>query len=137
MSALQDAQAGDVLPELTAPAVSRSTLALYAGASGDHNPLHIDIDYARAQGLEDVIAHGMLAMAYMGRAVTALVPQQAIRSFSARFVGTICVHEQLRVTPVVADRHTEGGEQRLRLTLTARGTDGAPKVTGEAVVAIG
>ena len=52
----------------------RLTLALYCGASGDHNPLHVDIDFARAAGLDDVIAHGMLAMAYLGRFLTDSLP---------------------------------------------------------------
>ena len=55
------------LPELILPPISRTTLALFAGASGDHNPIHIDLDFARAVGMSDVFAHGMLSMAYLGR----------------------------------------------------------------------
>ena len=40
-------QVGDTLPDLQLPPVDRTTLALFAGASGDHNPMHIDIDVAR------------------------------------------------------------------------------------------
>src|SRR6218665_3916007 len=65
--ALQDMQVGDSIPALQLPAISRTTLALYAGASGDHNPIHIDIDFARSAGLDDVFAHGMLSAAYVGR----------------------------------------------------------------------
>jgi acyl dehydratase len=46
---------------LDAPQITRATLALYAGASGDHNPVHIDIDAAHAVGIDDVFAHGMLS----------------------------------------------------------------------------
>jgi acyl dehydratase len=42
--------------------LTRAMLALFAGASGDHNPVHIDIDAARAAGLPDVIGHGMLTI---------------------------------------------------------------------------
>lgn len=48
---------GTTLPPLRLPPVSRTTLALYAGASGDHNPIHIDLDVARSAGLGDVFAH--------------------------------------------------------------------------------
>ena len=44
-------------------AITRTTLALYAGASGDHNPMHIDIDFAKKAGFPDVFAQGMLVMA--------------------------------------------------------------------------
>ena len=59
-----------VIPPLELPPISRTTLALYAGASGDHNPIHIDLDFARSAGLEDVFVHGMLSMAYLGRMLT-------------------------------------------------------------------
>ena len=52
-------QVGAELPARTLPPITRTALALYAGGSGDHNPLHVDIDYARAAGMEDVFAHGM------------------------------------------------------------------------------
>ena len=52
---LSDYQAGDAIPQLQLPAISRTTLALYAGASGDHNPNHIDIDFAHDRK-DDVVA---------------------------------------------------------------------------------
>jgi acyl dehydratase len=59
------------------PPVSRLGLALYCGASGDHNPIHVDIDFAKAAGMPDVFAHGMLSMAWLGRLLTNWVPQTA------------------------------------------------------------
>ena len=56
-------QLGDVLPPLDMPPINRTQLALFAGASGDHNPIHIDTDFARQAGMPDVFAHGMLGMA--------------------------------------------------------------------------
>ena len=66
---------GDTLPELTMPPINRTTLALFAGASGDHNPVHIDMDFGEAAGMPDVFAHGMLVMAYLGRTLTNWMPQ--------------------------------------------------------------
>jgi acyl dehydratase len=62
-------QVGDELPALQIPPVDRATLALFAGASGDHNPIHIDIDAARCAGLPDVFAQGMLGMGWLGRLI--------------------------------------------------------------------
>jgi acyl dehydratase len=67
--------------------ISRSALALFAGASGDHNPIHIDLDFARAAGFDDVFAHGMLSMAYLARMLTRWVPQKRIRSYGVRFAA--------------------------------------------------
>jgi acyl dehydratase len=72
---------------LTLEPISRSTLALFAGASGDHNPIHIDFDFARAAGFDDVFAHGMLSMAYLARMLTRWVPQERIRSYDVRFAA--------------------------------------------------
>jgi acyl dehydratase len=80
-------QIGDAIPALELPPVSRLTLALYCGASGDHNPIHVDTDFARSAGLPDVITHGMLSMAWLGRALTNWVPQAAIREYSGRFAS--------------------------------------------------
>ena len=63
-------QVGDELPPLQLPAVDRTLLALFAGASGDHNPIHIDIDVARRAGMPDVFAQGMLGMAWLARLLT-------------------------------------------------------------------
>ena len=48
---------GDTLPPLALPPINRTTLALFAGASNDHNPMHIDIDFARAGGMPDVLSN--------------------------------------------------------------------------------
>ena len=71
---------GDELPDHESAPISRHTLALYCGASGDHNPMHVDIDFAKKFGMPDVFAHGMLSMAYLAQLLTQWVPQQNIRA---------------------------------------------------------
>ena len=66
-----DIQIGDEIPLLKLQPVNRTTLALYCGASGDHNPIHVDLDFARKSRMDDVFAHGMLSAAYLGRLLTA------------------------------------------------------------------
>ena len=127
---------GDEPIHLTTDPVSRRTLALYAGASGDHNPIHIDIDFAKKAGLGDVIAHGMLIMAYMGRSVTGWVPQSAIRSFNTRFTAITRIGDQITCTGKVAEKMEVDGEKRVRVEITAASQDGEAKGAGEAIVAL-
>jgi acyl dehydratase len=127
---------GDQPIHLTTEPVSRTTLALYAGASGDHNPMHIDIDYAKKAGQSDVFAHGMLAMAYLGRALTDWVPQTAIRSFTTRFTAITRVGDQIVCTGKVAEKMEKDGEKRVRLEITAANQDGEVKAAADAVVAL-
>ena len=76
---------GDMLPSLSLPPLTLAALALYAEASGDPNPIHIDVAFARAAGMPDVLAHGMLLMAWLGRLLTQWAPQRDLREFGVRF----------------------------------------------------
>ena len=129
-------QVGAVVPPLRIDPISRATLALFAGASGDPNPIHIDIDHAKSAGLEDVFAHGMLSMAYLGRLLTDTVPQQQLRSFRVRFAAITPVHGQLTCAATVTSIDTVGDERLATLDLTATLPDGTVTLRGEAVVAI-
>lgn len=131
-----DVAVGDEPIRLEADPISRTTLALYAGASGDHNPMHIDLDYAKAAGQSDVFAHGMLSMAYLGRAVTSWVPQSAMRKFSTQFKAITRIGEKIVVTGKVAEKLEADGEKRVRVELVATNEKGETKATGEAVVAL-
>lgn len=128
---------GDELPSLTLPAITRRTLAVYCGASGDHNPVHVDSDFARAAGLDDVIAHGMLVMAYAGRCLTRWVPQASILSFDTRFLAVTRVGDCLSVRgTVVAKFVAADGARCARVSLTVSDQAGQAKTTGTAVIAL-
>ena len=127
---------GDVLPPFTTPPVSRLMLALYCGASGDHNPMHVDTDYARAGGAPDVFAHGMLSMALLGRLLTDWVAQRQLRDFSVRFVAITQVGEQITCSGSVSELFEIDGEPRARLSLQAANQHGQIKLTGDAVIAL-
>ncbi|WP_235736365.1 MaoC/PaaZ C-terminal domain-containing protein [Nocardioides alcanivorans] len=127
-----DVRIGTALPALVVPPITRTTLALFAGASGDHNPIHIDLDFARAAGFDDVFAHGMLNMAYLGRLLTQWVPQQQIRSFEVRFAA---------ITPVLAEPTCTGtvtarDDESATLEITVQLPDGTVTLRGQAVVTL-
>ncbi|WP_438472400.1 MaoC/PaaZ C-terminal domain-containing protein [Rhodococcus erythropolis] len=122
---------GDVLPSLELPEISRTTLALYAGASGDHNPMHIDLDVARSGGMDDVFAHGMLSMAYLGRLLTNYVLQERIRTYSVRFASITPLHAKPTCTGTVTK--VEDGLAHLDIAVTL--SDDTVTLRGDAVVA--
>ena len=127
-------QAGDSLPPLVLPPISRLGLALYCGASGDHNPIHVDIDFAKSAGMPDVFAHGMLSAAWLGRLLTNWVPQSAIRSLDVRFAAITQVGETITCTGKVAETFEQEGQRLVRLQLSTQNQDGIVKLTGEALV---
>ena len=126
-----DIAVGTELPPLQTEAISRLTLALYCGASGDHNPIHVDTDFAHAAGMDDVFAHGMLGMAYMARVVTGWVPQRAIRALSTRFVAITHVGDRISCSGSVVEKLAD---RQVRLVLTAKDQSGVVKLAGEAIV---
>ena len=127
---------GDVLPSFSTEPISRLTLALYCGASGDHNPMHVDIDFARRGGAPDVFAHGMLSMAYLGRLLTNWVPQQRLREYGVRFVAITQVGDVITCSGQVTELFEVAGERRARLSLQTVNQQGQVKLTGDAVVAL-
>ena len=127
---------GDALPPLVCPPLTRHMLALYCGASGDHNPLHVDSDFAREAGLGDVIAHGMLVMAWMGRSLTAQVPQAAFREFATRFHAMTRIGDAITCSATIVDKRIEDGEARVRVAVEARDQRGELKAAGDALIAL-
>jgi acyl dehydratase len=136
MTAMQDIAIGTELPSLEIRPISRTTLALFAGASGDHNPMHIDIDVAKSAGLDDVFAQGMLSMAYLGRLLTDWVDPQAIRSYRVRFAAITPLHGKPTATATISAIDDVDGERRATLNLTVTLDDGTVTLTGDAVVAV-
>ena len=128
-------QVGDALPPLELPPITRLALALYCGASGDHNPIHVDSDFAHAAGMPDVFAHGMLSAAWLGRLLTGWVPQSAIRSLDVRFVAITHVGERITCTGKVVEKFEQDGKRCVRLQLATANQDGMTKLAGEALVA--
>lgn len=135
-TATMEVTVGAQLPPLAVGPITRTTLALFAGASGDHNPMHIDIDVARSVGLNDVFAQGMLSMAYLSRVLTDWVAPESIRSYSVRFGAITPVLAEPTATGTVTAIEEVNGERRATLDLAVTLPDGTVTLTGTAVVAL-
>jgi acyl dehydratase len=121
---------GDQIGPLSAGRVARSTLALFAGGSGDHNPIHLDLEVAHGAGMDDVFAQGMLSMAYLGRLLTDTFGPHALLSFSTRFTA---------ITPVGAEPICSGevvavDNGAVTLALRVALPDGTITLTGTATI---
>ena len=106
--------------------VTRADLVRYAGAAGDFNPIHWNDRFATAVGLPGVIAHGMLTMALVGRAVTEWAgAPDAVVDYNVRFTRPVVVPDDDEGTEVEVSAVVKGepadGLTRLDLTATCRG----------------
>jgi len=122
---------GTALPTQTYP-ITRAELIAYAGASGDHNPIHWSDRVATAVGLPGVVAHGMLTMALGGRALAAWAGDPArVREYGVRFTRPVVVPDDDEGVEVTVDGVVGAvgdGRARIDLTVTCAGT----KVLGQA-----
>ena len=131
-----EVKVGDVIKPIVLPPITRHQLALYCGGSGDHNPIHVDIDFAKDAGFPDVFTHGMLVMGCLGQALTDAVPPARLRSFSTRFVAITQLGATLTCEGTVAELFEENGEPRAKLALTTRDERGEVKLEGSAVITL-
>jgi acyl dehydratase len=131
VSAARVPAVGEALPPLALPPLTRATLALYAGGSGDHIPLHIDSDFARAAGHPDVFMHGMLGAAWLARLLTQWAPQECLREFGVRFQAITWVGEALTATGVVEAVDAAGWAT---VAVRLANAEGAVKIAGTAVI---
>ena len=131
---LNNASVGDKIPDLVIEPITRSTLALYAGASGDHNPIHVDLDFAKESGMKDVFAHGMLIMAYLGKAVTNIVPQSNLKNFSVRFSSITNIGDILTCSGEVKKIEKNNAKKIIVLDLIVSDEFGDIKISGVATI---
>ncbi|SUZ89777.1 uncharacterized protein METZ01_LOCUS42631 [marine metagenome] len=131
---LDNASVGDKIPDLVIEPITRPTLALYAGASGDHNPMHIDLDFAKEAGMKDVFAHGMLIMAYLGRAVTNIVPQSNLKNFNVRFSSITNIGDILTCSGEVNKIDKNNSKKTIVLDLIVSDEFGDIKISGGATI---
>lgn len=83
--------------------IDRKMLVAYANASGDHNPIHQNEEFAKSVGLPDVIAHGMLTMALAGKYLCDIAGGSAnVKEFSARFTKPVVVPADTVVKLIVS-----------------------------------
>ena len=82
---IADLAVGDQHEAQVAAELSRTQIVMYAGASGDYNPLHTDEVYAtKVAGYPSVIAHGQLTMGLTAKVVTDWIEDGELTGFGVR-----------------------------------------------------
>lgn len=111
--------------------LDRALLKQYADASGDQNPIHQNEEFAVSVGLPNVIAHGMLTMALVGKYVSDFAGGSAnVLEYGARFTKPVIVPAGEKVDLTVSATVTEVSDGKISLTLSA--TSAGVKVLGMA-----
>tara|TARA_B100001939_G_scaffold329880_1_gene326503 strand:+ start:4880 stop:5305 length:426 start_codon:yes stop_codon:yes gene_type:complete len=114
--------------------ITRALLASYAAVSGDHNPIHLDRAFARAAGMEDVFAQGMLVMAYAANILTNQVPPHCIRSYEGRFTALTQLEDILQAQAMITDTYDTATEKRIDVKIVVTNQWEEEKFTARAVL---
>jgi acyl dehydratase len=130
----RDAVVGAELAPLVTPPIDPLTLALFAGGSGDHNPIHLDRQFAAANGFDEVFAHGMLSMAILGRFLSDWAPPERLREFSTRFVSITPLRAVVTCHGAVTEVLQQEGKRFAKLALKTMLPDGTATLIGDALV---
>lgn len=123
---------GDTGPPISHQ-LTRSDLVMYAGASGDFNPMHTDEIAAREAGLPSVFGHGMFTAGLLATALTNFVGIGNLASYKVRFTKQTWPGETLTTNVTVREKRP-GNE--IVLECSVMNQDGEAKITGEAVAVL-
>ncbi len=131
-----EVETGQEIPAVDYP-VRRVNLVMYAGASGDFNPIHWNERFAKTVGLPDVIAHGMFTMAQAGRFVTDWAGDPgAVVDYGVRFSSMVVVPDDEQGATITVSGVVESKleDKRVVVALTARSGDSRVLSKARAVV---
>ena len=134
---LSELKVGDSRTEVVLENLSRTRIVMYAGASGDYNPLHSDEVYVtQVAGYPSVFAHGMLSMGATGKLLTDWVGDGQLTSYGVRFVNQVWPGDTLTATATVEAVRDDDGQHYADFSITTVNQDGKPVVTGTATARI-
>jgi acyl dehydratase len=109
---------------------------MYAGASGDFNPMHTDEVAAKEAGLPGVFGHGMFTAGLLGKALTDYVGVGNLTRYKVRFTKQTWPGETLTAKITVASKRDEGGDHLVDLECLVVNQDGESKLQGEATASL-
>ena len=126
-------KAGDTYTECLVEDLSRTQIVMYAGASGDYNPVHTDEKFTKEiAGYPSVFAPGMLTMGMTGRMLTNYVGDGRLTKYGVRFTSQVWPGDTLNSTATVVDI-TDG---IVNLSVETTNQDGALVLSGYAAARV-
>ena len=127
---------GYEIPETNIGPFNQNDLVKYAKASGDFNPIHLNKEYAKTMGLDDVIAHGMLIMANLGSNIANSNSVSFLKHFSVQFCSITRLEEKLVCRGEVSKIEKNNQKKIITLKLKVLNLTGEVKILGKTIFSI-
>jgi len=114
--------------------ISESDVYLFAGISGDTNPMHLDKTYAEQTPFGQRIAHGMLTAGLISTVIGVHLPGpgSVYMSQSLKFMAPVKFGDTITASAEIIDKNDE--KKRVTLKTECVNQDGTVVLTGEALV---
>jgi len=115
--------------------VTADIIGAFAAVSGDHNPVHVDAEYAATTMFKERIAHGMLSAAYISAVFGMQLPGPGAIYISQtlNFKAPVRIGDTVVTTVKVAELVPEKKRAKFECVCTV---NGKPVVQGEAVLMV-
>ena len=124
---------GYEIPETNIGPFNQNDLVEYAKASGDFNAIHLDKEFAKTIGLDNVIVHGMLIMAHLGKSIANSNSISFIKHFSVQFCSIIKLEERLVCKGEVSKIEKNNQKKIITLKLKVLNLSGEVKILGKMI----
>jgi acyl dehydratase len=129
----EDVSIGEEIPALVKFPTPRQ-LVMYAGASGDFNPIHYDRNAAVVKGLPGIVVHGQLVSAWLMQMLTDwLGSAGALKKYSVSYKAMTFPGEKLLLKGTITKK-SDSGDGLVTLSIWAENPRGEKTVSGTAVV---
>tara|TARA_Y100000741_G_scaffold244413_1_gene187518 strand:- start:129 stop:539 length:411 start_codon:yes stop_codon:yes gene_type:complete len=124
---------GHEIPEVIIEPLQQQDLIKYAKASGDYNPIHLDKNFANNIGLDNVIVHGMLIMAHLGKSIANSMTIPYLKHFSVQFSSITTLGEKLICSGQVIKIEKDKEKKIITLNLKVLNLSNDVKILGRAI----
>ena len=124
---------GHEIPEVIIEPLQQQDLIKYAKASGDYNPIHLDKNFANNIGLDNVIVHGMLIMAHLGKSIANSMTIPYLKHFSVQFSSITTLGEKLVCSGQVIKIEKDKEKKIISLNLKVLNLSNDVKILGKAI----
>ena len=124
---------GHEIPKVIIEPLQQQDLIKYAKASGDYNPIHLDRNFANNIGLDNVIVHGMLIMAHLGKSIANSMTIPYLKHFSVQFSSITTLGEKLICSGQVIKIEKDKEKKIISLNLKVINLSNDVKILGKAI----
>lgn len=128
----QNLEVGHSFSQVVVEDLSRTEIVMYAGASGDFNPLHHDEPFVRSAGYPGVFAHGMLVMGLTGKLLTDTVGDGNLLRYGGRFTSQVWPGDTLTAEAVITEVREEDGGKVADFSVSTKNQKGEVVFSGQA-----